>query len=68
MLQTSLNKLYNWCNKNQLTINIGKTKTMIFSSRKYVKQMHAVNLNIDNKKLQCVHTFKYLGVTLDIWN
>ena len=65
-LQISLNKLHLWCNKNKLTINIGKTKTMIFGSRKYVKQMHAVKLDINNIQLECVHTFKYLGVTLDM--
>ena len=65
-LQVSLNKLHNWCMKNQLTVNVGKTETMIFGSRKYVKQMHSVKLEIDNKQLECVHTFKYLGVTLDM--
>ena len=28
--------------------------------------MHAVNLHLNNINLECVHTFKYLGVTLDM--
>ena len=64
-LQLSLNRLYNWCDRNKLTININKTKVMTFGSRKFIKQRISPSLLLGDIPLGNVTTFKYLGVILD---
>ena len=55
-LQNSLNKYANYCNKWKLNVNVDKSKIMIFGRRK----RHTFTLN--NKNIEVVDTFKYLGV------
>ena len=64
-LQLTLNQLYNWCNRNRLTVNIDKTKIMTFGTRKFIKQKISPEIKIGSQSLDDVQTFKYLGVTLD---
>ena len=64
-LQTSLDLFVNWCSTNQLTINIQKTKIMIFGSRHKVKKASNVKIGINGKTLQVVPSYKYLGLHLD---
>ena len=57
-LQNCLIRLQNFSKAKHLTINTEKTKTMIFNySGKLLKQ----DFFIDNKRLELVHTFCYLG-------
>ena len=57
-LQNCLTRLQNFSKAKHLTINTEKTKTMIFNySGKLLKQ----DFFIDNKRLELVHTFCYLG-------
>ena len=62
-LQTDLNSYAEWCMKNKLTINVSKTKCMLFSSQK--KLLKDVVLELDGEVLHKVSSYKYLGVTLD---
>ena len=64
-LQNDLSIVVKWCNLNQLSINIMKSKYQIFGSRKMLKYCHDVDLLIDNTPLQRVTTYKYLGILLD---
>ena len=64
-LQSSINKFVHWCSVNQLTINIKKTKTMVFGSRHRVKKAGHVDIRIHNESLQQVPSYKYLGLALD---
>ena len=64
-LQTSIDLFVNWCSVNQLTINIKKTKTMVFGSRQRVKKAGHINIKINNESLKQVPSYKYLGLTLD---
>ena len=50
---------------NALTINIKKTKFMIFGTRSKVKKAKHLKLEISKQPLQKVPSYKYLGVTLD---
>ena len=54
-----------WFKANRLTLNIKKTKFVIFGSRHKLRQMPALNLSINNEKLEQVTSMKYLGVILD---
>ena len=57
-LQKCLNKLHVFSKAKNLTINIAKTKTMIFNhTGRLIKQ----NFIVDNKKIEHVQTFCYLG-------
>ena len=62
-LQKDLNSYAEWCMKNKLTINVSKTKCMLFSSQK--KLLKDVVLELDGEVLHKVSSYKYLGVTLD---
>ena len=60
-LQNCLDKLQTFSKARNLTININKTKTMVFNQAgRLLKQ----DFFIDNKKLELVHTFCYLGFDL----
>ena len=63
-LQIALNKFCEWCKVNKLSINIKKTKLMVFESRSKVKKSKNVKIMVNNKKIQKAPTFKYLGITL----
>ena len=64
-LQSVLENFSKWCAINALTINTNKTKTMLFGSRNKIKNCKKPKLFINDELLQCVPTYKYLGVSLD---
>ena len=64
-LQINLDCFYRWCIENKLTINIKKTKLMVFGTRSRVKKSKSVKISINNECLQLVPSFKYLGILLD---
>ena len=66
ILANNLHYLYEWCELNKLTINIDKTKSMYFGTTNQTKTLdHTIKIKINNKDLQVVNHYKYLGVTLD---
>ena len=64
-LQKDVDRLMNWCQTNQLTININKTKCMLFGSRKYLKKCRPPEIMMGYKPVHFTDNYKYLGVTLD---
>ena len=71
-LRTRLNRevksVYEWLIKNKLTINLKKTKYMIFHRKKGAKiqrQLKKFRVNINKYCIKQVNEFKYLGVVLD---
>lgn len=63
-LRLVLNKLDDWCNSVNLSINFNKTKMMIFhKSRNKVDDK--LQLMYNNQIIERVSSFKYLGVFLD---
>ena len=50
-----LNVLCNWCHKNQLTINLKKTKLMLFGTRNMFKSAEKCDTFMDETKLQYVN-------------
>ena len=64
-VNTDLVNFKNWCNQNKLTINVKKTKCVFFGLKSQVKHIDTHEICIDNKLIDRVSSYKYLGVTLD---
>ena len=64
-MQRDLIELATWCRSNKLSLNIKKTKCMLFGSRERLKHTRCPRLYINNVCLDIVHQYKYLGVILD---
>ena len=64
-LQPDLNIFAQWCKLNQLTINTTKTKAMLFGTRHALKLAPKLTLRLDNKVLDFVDSYTYLGACLD---
>ena len=64
--------VYDWLKANKLSLNISKTKYMMFRYRqKRAKTLPKLDLYIDGNEIQKVNTFDFLGVTLNetlTWN
>ena len=62
LIQTNLDNLVAWCDRNDLKINEQKCKVMCFTKRKYDFR-HKFKIN--NIELELVNSFKYLGIIFD---
>ena len=64
LLSTHLNLVNEWLSANKLTLNINKTKYMIFTpNNKHRPQ--TFNIVIDGKQIEKVEQFDFLGITID---
>ena len=61
-LEKQLDSVYEWLTVNKLTLNISKTKFMIFSSKN--KNINIPNIVLNNQPIENVSEFSFLGVTL----
>lgn len=62
------NKFFLWCECNKLTININKSKSMVFLNK--IPRLHnslreGVDIRVKGIKLELVSKYKYLGILLD---
>ena len=57
--------MHEWLKANKLTLNVEKTKYMVFGTRQHLQNKPDLNLIIDGKKLERVSVMKYLGMYLD---
>ena len=62
-VQIAINKLMTWACRSNLTFNADKTKAMIFTRK--IKPFDKPELTVNNRIIEYVDTFKYLGVTFD---
>ena len=63
---TEVKKLHQWFIANKLTLNLKKTKFMIFSKKRLKKvNQKKFKININNYCIKQVAEMKYLGVILD---
>ena len=65
ILQNNLNKIVNWCNDNQLTINVKKSQWMRMSICNDQIDPRHIDVKIRNIDLEKVKVYKYLGVHID---
>ena len=66
-IQTDLNNLSKWCNRNKLTINSKKNKYCVYGLRSSVKKSKTkdISLSLNTDILDRVCSYKYLGFILD---
>ena len=62
-INIELNKLNNWLKLNKLSLNIQKTKFMIFTTTN--KRTPDLQLHIEGTTIERVFEFNFLGITLD---
>ena len=63
LMNFELKKLYEWLCINHLSLNISKTKFVIFHAPN--KSRYPITILINNKAIDEIKHIKYLGVTLD---
>lgn len=62
IVENEFQKIMKWFNANRLSLNISKTKFMIFcSKKKYVE----TSLFINGLEIERAHEIKFLGITID---
>ena len=64
-INLELNKVYDWLCANKLSVNVKKTKFMVFHSTKKCIENKIPNLTLNNSQLQKVSEFNFLGITLN---
>ena len=64
-VEHDLQLLSKWCNNNQLTVNIKKTKLMLFGTRGMLRGAQCHEMYLGDDKLQYVNDYVYLGIKLD---
>ena len=62
-INTELEKLYKWLCANKLSINLNKTKYMIFHCRQR-RVIPALDIKINETPIERVETFNFLGITI----
>ena len=66
-----LDKLADWFKANKLTLNVSKTKYMIFKDKSKTVNFASHNLKIDNEVIERIgknspeESFKFVGINLD---
>ena len=66
VLTEEMRKVAQWLYKNKLTLNVKKTKVMLFGSTvKIAQNTEAFAVKIQNNILEQVNSLKYLGIYLD---
>ena len=63
-IQDDVNVLKHWCDVNKLTINVKKTKIVLFNVKNDLRLSFPA-VKIDNNPLEIVSQYKYLGITVD---
>ena len=56
--------LYDWCNKNRLSINLNKTKHMVIG-KDCNNDLAIPSIKLNGMKIENVHNYNYLGVIID---
>jgi len=67
-IQSSLNAIHEWCDKNGFKISINKTTAVLFS---YARSKPKINIKVGKKPIQLEKKAKFLGVVFDdklTWN
>ena len=63
LINTELTRVSDWLRVNKLSLNVGKTKFMIF--HKKGKKLHDLSLSMNGVTLERVQSFTFLGLTVD---
>ena len=61
-INNELQKIHDWLQRNKLTLNVAKTKFMTFHKSREVPDL---KLSLNNKDIDKVNTFSFLGILVD---
>ena len=61
--RSDIDHFVSWCVANCLELNVVKTKEFVIDFRSYVH--HPTPVNINGQNIEIVHSYKYLGTTID---
>ena len=64
-LDLNLNRIASWFQTNNLTLNIKKTKLMLFGTKQSLCKFKDISLIYEGVMIERVEKFKYLGVLFD---
>ena len=64
-IQSDLNNVHEWCKKNAIMMKVKKTKTMMFGTRHRLSIAEELELSVNERLLECVPHYKYLGTFVD---
>jgi len=62
-INLELNKISEWLKANKLSLNVSKSKCMVFHKKN--KKFRVPQIEIDSMKIEKVETFNFLGLTID---
>lgn len=62
-INKELDEINDWFKVNRLSLNVKKTKAMLFHQPR--KKVNNINIQIDNTNIEFVENFNYLGIVLD---
>ncbi len=65
MLQSDLESVSDWVDKNKLVLNVSKTESILFGSKHALQNELPLALSVKGMALEQVHEAKLLGVKLD---
>ena len=71
VINNELALVQEWLNINKLSLNVKKTKYMLFHHKQRKLNNEPINLSINNQPIERVNSFNFLGLTLDenmTWN
>ena len=60
-VESDLKTRMKWCDNNQLTVNIKKTKLVLFGTREMSWNSRHIDMYMGTEKLQYVNDYMYLG-------
>ena len=63
ILNDELAKIHNWLNVNKLSLNVAKTKAMLFHMPQ--KEIHHPQLKIAGFNIEFIDNFNFLGITIN---
>lgn len=63
MINSELQKVSDWLKANKLSLNVNKSKFMVFHHPKKIFRLPQIK--IDNSDVECVDNFNFLGITID---
>ena len=64
LLMNDLSRIAMRLNRNKLTPNIEKTKSMLIGRGRELRAATAISVSVFDKEVEGIGHFKYLGVTL----
>ena len=65
IMQMVLDRIYEWCTENKLSLNTSKTEYVIFGSKQKKAKEGRIALILGNELLREVDSYKYLGTIID---